>query len=73
VSGLSQVGSSQRFDAFGNDNEFDFQDIYLGMSWKTKWKDWILSPAANLHRYQWSDTQLGEKLEQDRLLVLPAM
>ena len=73
VSGLSQVGSSQRFDAFGNDNEFDFQDIYLGMSWKTKWKDWILSPSANLHRYQWSDTQFGEKLEQDRILVLPAM
>jgi hypothetical protein len=73
VSGLSQMGSSRRFDAFVNDNEFDFQDIYLGMSWKTKWKDWILSPSANLHRYQWTDTQLGEKLEQDRLLVLPAM
>jgi len=73
VSGLSQVGSSQRFDAFVNDNEFDFQDTYLGMSWKTKWKDWILSPSTNLHRYQWNDTQLGEKLEQDRLLVLPGM
>jgi hypothetical protein len=73
VSGLSQVGSSQRFDAFVNDNEFDFQDIYFGMSWKTKWKDWVLSPSANLHRYQWTDTQLGERLEQDRLLVLPAM
>ena len=73
VSGLSQVGSSQRFDAFGNDNEFDFQDIYLGISWKTKWKDWILSPSANLHRYRWSDVQQGEKLEQDRLLVLPGM
>lgn len=73
VSGLSQVGSSQRFDAFVNNNEFDFQDIYFGMSWKTKWKDWVLSPSANLHRYQWSDSQKGEKLEQDRLLVLPAM
>ena len=73
VSGLSQVGSSQRFDAFVNDNEFDFQDIYLGISWKTKWKDWILSPSANLHRYRWSDVQQGEKLEQDRLLVLPGM
>jgi hypothetical protein len=73
VSGLSQVGSSQRFDAFVNNNEFDFQDIYLGMSWKTKWKDWVLSPSANLHRYQWTDTQLGKRLEQDLLLVLPAM
>jgi len=73
VSGLNQAGSSQRFDAFVNDNAFDFRDIYLGMSWKTKWKDWILSPSANLHRYQWTDVQLGEKLAQDRLLLLPAM
>ncbi|MCE2708209.1 MAG: Plug and carboxypeptidase regulatory-like domain-containing protein [Algoriphagus sp.] len=73
VSGLSQMGSSQRFDAFVNDNEFDFQDIYLGMSWKTKWKDWVLSPSANLHRYQWTDVQQGERLVKDRLLVLPAM
>lgn len=73
VTGLSQVGSSQSFDAFVNNNEFDFQDIYLGMSWKTKWKDWILSPSGNLHHYQWTDVQLGEKLTQDKVLLLPAM
>ena len=72
-SNLSQVASSQAFDAFLNDSDFRFQDLYLGMSWKTKWKDWVLSPSANLHRYQWRDTQLGEKLEQDLVLVLPAM
>jgi hypothetical protein len=56
-----------------NDSDFRFQDLYLGMSWKTKWKDWILSPSANLHRYAWSDLQQGQRLEQERILLLPAM
>ncbi len=72
-SNLSQVGSSQTFDAFLNDSDFRFQDLYLGMSWKTKWKDWILSPSANLHRYAWSDQQRGQRKEQESLLLLPAM
>ena len=72
-SNLSQVASSQAFDAFLNDSDFRFQDLYLGMSWKTKWKDWILSPSANLHRYTWSDQQRGQRQEQERILLLPAM
>ena len=72
-SNLSQVASSQAFDAFLNDSDFRFQDLYLGMSWKTKWKDWILSPSANLHRYAWSDQQRGQRQEQERILLLPAM
>lgn len=73
ASSLSQVGSSQGFDSFLNDTDFRFQDLYLGMSWKTKLKDWILSPSANLHSYTWSDQQQGQKEEQERLLLLPAM
>ncbi|MDX5479052.1 MAG: hypothetical protein LPJ98_11410, partial [Cyclobacteriaceae bacterium] len=69
--GLSQEGSSTEFSEFDNDNEFGFKDAYLGMTWKTKWGKWILSPSAYLHQYSWRDIQLEDENTWDKILVLP--
>ena len=69
--GLSQEGSSTEFSEFENDNEFGFQDAYLGMTWKTKWGKWILSPSAYLHSYSWRDLQLEDENTWSKTLVLP--
>jgi hypothetical protein len=67
--GLDQP--SVDLEAFQNNNRFAFQDIYLGMSWKTKWKSLIISPSVFAHRYAWQDDQLGQKLDQRKFLLLP--
>lgn len=71
--GLQQEGSSLEFSEFDNDNEFGFQDLYLGMTWKTKWKKWIISPSAFLHRYAWRDQQLGDEISWDKTVALPGL
>jgi hypothetical protein len=68
---LEQVGSESEFDSFDNDNEFGLQDMYLGMTYKTKWKKVILSPSVYLHRYAWKDRQFGDELSYDKVLALP--
>lgn len=71
IGGLEQVGSESEFGTFENDNEFGLQDIYLGMTYKTKWKKLILSPSVYLHRYAWQDQQFGDELNYDKVTVLP--
>jgi hypothetical protein len=68
---LDQEGSDQSFEAFENDSDFGFQDVYLGMTYKTKWKKFIVSPSIFLHRFAWQDLQSGDELSQEKVMVLP--
>ncbi|MDI1324931.1 MAG: carboxypeptidase-like regulatory domain-containing protein [Algoriphagus sp.] len=68
---LDQIDSDQVFEEFENDSDFGFQDIYLGMTYKTKWKKLIISPSVFLHRYSWQDQQFGDELGYDKVLALP--
>ncbi|TDQ16356.1 carboxypeptidase family protein [Algoriphagus boseongensis] len=70
---LAQEGSAEDFEEFENDNEFGFQDLYLGMTWKTKWGKWIISPSVFVHRYAWNDQQLNSELNFDKTLALPGL
>jgi len=68
---LEQVDAGSDFDAFENDNEFGFQDLYLGTTYKTKWKKLILSPSLYLHRFAWQDQQFEDERSHDKVLLLP--
>ncbi|GAB2483211.1 TonB-dependent receptor [Algoriphagus taiwanensis] len=70
---LAQEGSQEAFEEFDNANKFGLQDLYLGMTWKTKWKKWIISPSAYLHRYSWKDRQFENELSYDKILALPGL
>lgn len=70
---LNQDGSDEQFQAFDNQNEFGFQDLYLGMTWKTKWKKFIISPSIFAHRYTWQDQQFENKLSYQKILALPGL
>ena len=75
------VGSTEQADAseeadleeFENDSRFNFQDLYLGMTYKTKWKSVVISPSIYLHRYAWNDMQMEDEWSNDKLLLLPGM
>lgn len=71
IGNLDQMDSEQVFEEFENDADFGFQDIYLGMTYKTKWKKMIISPSVYLHRYAWQDQQFGNELTYDKVLALP--
>lgn len=73
ISSLSQVASSDNYPEFENDNRFGIQDLYLGLTYKTKWKDFILSPSLFTHRYAWQDKQFEDLMEKDKILFLPGM
>ncbi|GMQ29121.1 carboxypeptidase-like regulatory domain-containing protein [Algoriphagus confluentis] len=70
---LSQENSEAEFGEFDNANEFGLQDLYLGMTWKTKWKKWIISPSVYFHRYAWRDQQFANELNYDKILALPGL
>jgi len=71
VGRLDQLGTEQVFVEFDNDSNFGFQDVYLGMTYKTKWKKLVISPSLFLHRYSWQDRQFGDELAYDKVLALP--
>lgn len=71
IGNLDQVNSDQVFEEFENDADFGFQDIYLGMTYKTKWKKLIISPSIFLHRYAWQDQQFENELSYNKVLALP--
>ncbi|GAA0880608.1 carboxypeptidase-like regulatory domain-containing protein [Algoriphagus jejuensis] len=73
VGSMGQEGAVADFAAFVNNNEFGMQDLYLGMTYKTKWKKIILSPSLYLHGYAWRDQQFADELSHDKLLLLPGM
>ena len=71
IGNLDEVDSDQSFEAFENDADYGLQDVYLGMTYKTKWKKFILSPSVFLHRYAWQDLQFGDELTFDKVIALP--
>ncbi|WP_057940227.1 TonB-dependent receptor [Algoriphagus resistens] len=75
VGNVVQEKTSTQVDmgGFENDSRFDFQDLYLGMTYKTKWKSVVISPSLYLHRYAWNDIQMEEELGDDKFLLLPGM
>ncbi|MEN2282437.1 TonB-dependent receptor [Algoriphagus sp. SE2] len=75
ISGLNQIlpSSNESYTEFENDNQFGIQDLSLGMTYKTKWKDFILSPSLFAHRYAWQDQQFEDRLTQEKYLLLPGM
>ncbi|MFC5624525.1 TonB-dependent receptor [Algoriphagus winogradskyi] len=75
VGSLEQADTDDELDLgeFENDSRFDFQDLYLGMTYKTKWKSVVISPSLYLHRYAWNDVQMEDELRNDKLLLLPGM
>lgn len=69
-----ELNSDQAADAlvdFQNDNRFGFQDLYLGMTYKIKWKSLIISPSVYGHRYTWQDEQFDNEMNQSKFLLLP--
>lgn len=75
VSNLNQIipESETSFSDFDNDNRFGIQDVYVGMTYKTKWKDFILSPSVYGHRYTWQDNQADGEIRSEKYLFLPGM
>ncbi|NVJ87407.1 MAG: carboxypeptidase regulatory-like domain-containing protein [Algoriphagus sp.] len=70
---LNQDGTAEEFQAFDNQNEFGFQDLYAGMTWKTKWKKFIISPSLYAHSYTWQDMQFENELSYQKTLVFPGL
>jgi hypothetical protein len=69
-----ELGSGQESENLGdflNDNSFGFQDLYLGMTYKTKWKSVIISPSIYAHHYAWQDEQFELEQSQAKFLLLP--
>ncbi len=75
ISNLDQIipESDGSFSEFENDNRFGIQDVYLGMTYKTKWNDFILSPTIYAHRYAWQDRQFESEIDHQKFLLLPGM
>lgn len=75
VGNVEQADTSTEVDmgGFENDSRFDFQDLYLGMTYKTKWESVVISPSLYLHRYAWNDIQMEDELGNDKFLLLPGM
>ena len=75
ISDLNQIlpSENESYTEFENDNQFGIQDLSLGMTYKTKWNDFILSPSLFAHRYAWQDQQFENELTQQKTLLLPGM
>ncbi len=71
IGDLTDPSSPSGMDAFRNDSRFGFQDLYLGMTYKTKWKKLVLSPSLYLHGYSWQDVQFKDALAYRKAMLLP--
>ncbi|NKI30524.1 carboxypeptidase-like regulatory domain-containing protein [Croceivirga thetidis] len=58
---------------FGNQAQFDFWDVYLGLSYRAKLGKLTLSPGLNFHIYDTANTQFEETFELDKTLLLPQL
>jgi len=56
-----------------NDVDFTFSDIFAGVNYKTKLDKFTFSPGLNLHRYRFSNTQLGSESTVEKTLLLPQL
>jgi len=58
--------------ALGNDVDFQFEDYYAGITYKTKMGRLTFSPSLNLHYYNIQNRQLGQSEGFDKTLLLPS-
>ena len=54
-----------------NQVDYNFNDLFLGVHYKIKRGDFTFSPGLTLHQYALSNTQQGNTLKQDQVLLLP--
>ena len=54
-----------------NDVTYAFTDLFLGLRYKIKLGEFILTPGLTLHNYNLKDEQLGTTMTQNDWLVLP--
>jgi len=60
-------------DGFVNDANYDFSDIYVGLTYKVKFGSFVVSPGVNLHFYNTEDTQFGVGNTLNKTLLLPQL
>ncbi|NAS29406.1 TonB-dependent receptor [Flavobacteriaceae bacterium R38] len=60
-------------DGFNNDADYNFSDVYFGLTYKVKFGSFIISPGANLHFYNTEDTQFGVGNTLNKTLLLPQL
>lgn len=53
--------------------EYTFEDYYVGLLYKTKFNDLVLTPSLNLHRYQVNADQNNFIGGFDKTMLLPAL
>ena len=58
---------------FANAAQFNFWDVYMGLSYRAKLGKLTLSPGLNFHIYDTKNTQLDQVFELDKTLLLPQM
>ena len=58
---------------FGNQVQFDFWDVYMGVTYRVKLGKLTLSPGMNFHIYDTENTQIDEVYRLDKTLLLPQM
>lgn len=78
TSAISQRVDGQADQTFtdadlNNDVDFSFTDYFVGVGYKTKWGKLTVSPGLNLHRYNFSNRQLGSEQEIDKTMLLPEL
>jgi hypothetical protein len=59
--------------AFNNENQYNFLDMFAGLTYKTKMGPVIISPSMYLHSYQVKDKQQESLKKRNPSLLLPAV
>ncbi|WP_340066827.1 carboxypeptidase regulatory-like domain-containing protein [Ascidiimonas aurantiaca] len=71
---ISDTGSENPLgNAFINDADYRFSDVYFGLRYKTKFSSFVVSPGANLHFYRARDTQQGTENILSKTLLTPSL
>lgn len=69
---LKQASVVDDLSAFSNDNLFGLRDWFLGLTYKSKWKTLTWSPSVYLHQFGWFDQQVGQRIDQQKMLLMPS-
>jgi len=66
-------GSVNNFSefGFGNDTGLTFNDLYIGMHYKTQLGKLTLKPGLFYHNYNWKIDQFDESLSNNKIVLLP--
>ncbi len=57
--------------AFGNDVNYSFSDLYVGVHYKVLWGKFMLTPGFTVHKYTTYNEQLGTKVTDNFYRLLP--